>query len=207
MIVALMGIDGSGKTTQAKLLSSMLSRMGFKVKLVYAGNSGIRLTGRYSFYLSLPIDILVNRMLKINKEEFYKKYKNIAKIEEILLFLNYALFIALKLPLLEKMYDVVLADRYVYDFILSRIILLSSHSRGLLKLLLLMTPKPEVLVVLDLDEETAYARKEERSLYHLKLLRSGYLKLAELLGASVISSNTNIITTSMKLWCLVSSKL
>lgn len=207
MIIALTGIDGSGKTTQAMLLSTAFNKRGFKAKFIYAGNTGIKILGRYSFYLSLPIDILINRILKISKNEFYQKYSNIAKIEEFLLFLNYILLVFLKIIIYMRLYDVVITDRYVYDYILMRMIFSTTYSQALSKILLMVTPKPTVLIVLDTNEEIAYIRKGgEKPLHHLKLLRGGYLKLAELLDAYVVSSDTSTLTTADKLWRLVSSK-
>lgn len=208
MIIGLLGIDGSGKTTQALFLSVALNKRGFRTKVIYAGNTGIKLTRKYSFYLSLPIDIFKNRILKIDEEEFYRKYRYIAKLEEFLLFLNYVLLVILKILFYKRLYDVVLTDRYVYDYILSRMIFSDAYSRILSKILLTLTPKPEVLIILDIDEEIAYIRKGgERPLHHLKFLRRGYLKLAHLLGASVVSSSTNVTATTRELWRLISSKL
>jgi thymidylate kinase len=48
-VIALIGIDGSGKSTHAELLCNALKKHRFKVKVIYAGNTGVRLGRRFSF--------------------------------------------------------------------------------------------------------------------------------------------------------------
>ncbi|MEM3885438.1 MAG: hypothetical protein QXG77_07070 [Nitrososphaerota archaeon] len=207
MLISIIGIDGSGKTTQAFLLYKNLKKLGYRVKVIYAGNTGIKLSKDYSFYLSLPFDVFVHRIMKMKKQDLYERYPSLAKLENFLLFLNYILLILPKIFLCRRFFKIVIADRYVYDHILSHMVFSRTRSRTLSKILLMMAIKPEVLFVLDLDEEIAYNRKKEKSLYYLKLLRRGYLKLANLLGAVLVSSDDSLTTTFKKLWRVVYSKL
>ncbi|MEM1831336.1 MAG: hypothetical protein QXJ97_07395 [Desulfurococcaceae archaeon] len=206
-----MGIDGSGKTTHAKLLYKNLKKAGYKVKVIYAGNTGVALGRKYSFYLSLPLDIFIRRIMKMKKQDFYERYPKLMKLEEFLLFLNYILLVLPKIFICRILFEVTIADRYIYDYILYHILscieFSRTHSYTLSRTLLMITPKPEVLFILDLDEEIAYSRKGEKSLSYLRLLRKGYLKLANQYDAIVVSSDDSIITTFMKLWYVVSSKL
>ena len=201
-----MGIDGSGKTTCAALLAKALkSKIKHKVRVIYAGNTGLRLGKRYSFYLSLPVDIIIHRILRRDHNYVYKNYPKLAKLETLLLTINYLLLIALKVILYSKLYDVVIADRYVYDLIVSRIVV-NAHIKLLTQLLYRVMPKPDLMILLDVDEDMAYIRKHgEKNLHELKLLRKIYLHVTEKLNWKIINANKPLSFVFKDLWSEVSA--
>jgi len=171
-----------------------LKKHGYKVKVIYAGNSGIKLRGfhstYYSLYLSLPIDIILHRFTIRNYRTSIKDYPKLLKLESILLFLNYVLFVLPKIYLSLKQYSIVIADRYLYDYIISRLLLERRWSK-FSKILLQITPKPDVVIVLDADEKTAYIRKRgEKPLRELSILRRLYLKFSAKCGWYVINTSS-----------------
>ncbi|MGC8949454.1 MAG: dTMP kinase [Infirmifilum sp.] len=202
-IIVLMGIDGSGKTTQGELLYYTFRKRRYKVKIIYAGNTGIRLGYKYSFYLSLPIDIITHRLLKVHEKTLLSRYNSLLKIENLLLFLNYVLLVLPKIYFYKRMSQIVIADRYVYDFILSRIAL-GASSRFLARILMGMTPKPDVLLLLDVSEDIAYRRKNgEKPLKELRILRRLYLSLMKRLGGYIVDASRTIPEVFDEIWRLV----
>lgn len=190
MLIAIMGIDGSGKTTQTMLLYKALRKVGYKVKATYAGNTGIKLGKTFSFYLSLPLDIFINRLMKMKKQDFYKKYPKLARLEEFLLFLNYILLVLPKVCLYRFFFEIVIADRYVYDYIISCIASPRPCSKILMRALFKIVPQPDLTILLDVDEEVAYARKcGEKPIDDLKELRRLYLNFIVKIEGKIIQTH------------------
>ncbi|MEM1510097.1 MAG: hypothetical protein QW096_09560 [Thermofilaceae archaeon] len=205
MLIAIMGIDGSGKTTQTMLLYKALRKIGYKVKATYAGNTGIKLGKTFSFYLSLPLDIFINRLVKMKKQDFYKRYPKLARLEEFLLFLNYILLVLPKVCLYRFFFKVIIADRYVYDYILSCIASSKPYSKTLIRILFRIAQKPDLTILLDVDEKVAYARKcGEKPIDDLKKLRRLYLSfIAKIKGEIIQTYDRPAIRTFKDLLSLV----
>ncbi|MEM4889826.1 MAG: hypothetical protein QXJ64_10365 [Thermosphaera sp.] len=205
MLIAIMGIDGSGKTTQTMLLYKALRKIGYKVKATYAGNTGIKLGKTFSFYLSLPLDIFINRLVKMKKQDFYKRYPKLARLEEFLSFLNYILLVLPKVCLYRFFFKVIIADRYVYDYILSCIASSKPYSKTLIRILFRIAQKPDLTILLDVDEKVAYARKcGEKPIDDLKKLRRLYLSfIAKIKGEIIQTYDRPVIRTFKDLLSLV----
>lgn len=192
MIIALIGIDGSGKTTQALLLSRILESCGYRVKYIYAGNTGIKVGQKYSLYLSLPIDIIYHRLLKIELNPQIKKtllFCALSKLELLSQFLNYIVFILPRIIIYKKLHYIIVADRYVYDYLISSI-LQKKISKIYARILLRIVPKPDIIFLLDVDIHIAYKRKHgEKSIDELQALRTLYLCFSKWLECIFIDSN------------------
>lgn len=207
MIIVLTGIDGSGKTTCALILAELLkSTLRCKVKVIYAGNTGLKLGKKYSFYLSLPIDIIIHRIMKRDHSYIYVNYPKLARLETLLLYLNYLLLVTPKVILSSKLYDVVITDRYIYDLVISRAVV-NANVRQLTHLLYRIMPKPDLTILLDVDEHIAYIRKHrEKKLHELKLLRKIYTYVAEKHGWIIVNANKTLNSVLVNLWNIVSTK-
>jgi len=206
-IIALIGIDGSGKTTQARLLYYALRKRKFKVKIIYAGNTGVSLGRKFSFYLSLPIDIILHRLLDVHDNSALLKYRTFLRLKAFLLFLNYLILVLPKILFYGRMYRVLIADRYVYDYIVSTI-LQKKYFRSLIKILLRIVPKPKVTLLLDVDSLIALHRKNaEKTLGELRLLRSIYLHLIANMNGIIIDASKSKIETFRDIMKIVKPSL
>lgn len=194
-IIALIGIDGSGKTTQATLLCNVLRSHGIKARIFYAGNTGIRMGYNYSFYLSLPIDIIRNRLLRTRSNLLPSRYEWLSKLETFLLFLNYLLLILPRMIIYGKIYRVLITDRFVYDYILSTVVQ-KRYSRTLTKVLLRIVPKPMITILLDVDPLIAYHRKGgEKPMDELCSLRLLYRLFIDSIGGNIIKASGSKMDT------------
>jgi dTMP kinase len=204
-IIALIGIDGSGKSTQAELLYHALKKRGFKVKVIYAGNTGVKLGRRFSFYLSLPIDVIAHRLLGLHDKSALLKYRALLKLEDFLLFLNYIVLVLPKILLYKRMYDLLITDRYVYDHLIS-MLAQKRYSRALTKILLLIVPKPTITILLDIDPSIAYQRKGgENPANELSFLRPLYYRFVVGVGGIIVDTSGSKTETINRIWKAVRS--
>jgi dTMP kinase len=206
-IIALIGIDGSGKSTQAEFLYHAFKKQGFKVKIIYAGNTGMKLGRRFSFYLSLPIDVIAHRLLSLRDKVALLKYRTLLKLEGFLLFLNYIILVLPKILFYRRIYDILITDRYVYDYILSRIAL-GDDSQILIRILMGMCPRPEAVILLDVIEDLAYNRKGgEKSMNELRLLRKLYVSFSTKYGYHIIDASKPKLAVFNEIYKIVGAKL
>ena len=77
--------------------------------------------------------------------------------------------------------DVVIMDRYIYDE-LANLPLSNSVTRFFVRMLAAFVPRPDVAYILDADPEAARARKPEYPVDFMRLCRSAYIQLAQMLG-------------------------
>ena len=212
LIITLIGIDGSGKSTLASILANYLKNSGWKAKKIYSGNTGIRLGKKYLFYFSLPIDIIENRLLSKHyararaKHSECKLCKFLLLLSNLLLFLNYIVIHIPKLVLYQKWGYILVADRYVYDYVLSTIVT-RTYSTILSRLLVYLTPIPSLIVLLDVTPNVAYLRKSgEKSIEELKLFRSLYLEFFTMIKVVKINAQNGIMDAFLSiLRCIESS--
>lgn len=188
-LIAFTGIDGSGKTTQAKLLEEILREKGGKISYVWS---------RWDSFLLRPLIKIWKNRIKDNtyNPNFYNN--NLKKSKQKLLnnpifgrfwlalfFLEYSfqIFIKVRIELAKR--DFIISDRTFYDSIIDQAINLGKWQDFLLDTLdsfwiMILFPKPDMVIYIDCPENIAFSRKTDSpNIEYLIERRALYLKLAD----------------------------
>ncbi|MCR8433097.1 MAG: dTMP kinase [Crenarchaeota archaeon] len=188
MIIVIEGIDGSGKTTQARLLFERIARAGCKVALLIEPTVGvygkiIRDKIKSGNYSPMELYELFLRDRKLNA-------RNIRK----LLDLGY-------IVILDRYYISTIAYQGAQGIPISRILM--DHSEF---------PIPDVVIILDVDPETALKRLKRKDTFEnkefLEQVRTIYLRMPEILRElkieiRIINANRDPEIISEDMWNIV----
>lgn len=188
IFICFTGIDGSGKSTQAKKLVKNLSRDGVKSKYVYA-----RLVPIIFKPLLIVSNLFFLRDKNINKDyenrlhtkkNILKKHIFLSKIFYTIMLFDYYLQLLYKIKLPLLLNKNVVCDRYIYDTIITDIAVDIEYSEdrifNLIERCLSILPAPDIVFLIDLPEEVAYKRKSDiLSIEYLRDRRKYYLSVAD----------------------------
>jgi len=200
-LICLIGIDGSGKTTIAKLLVNSLRLNGYKCNYVY---------GRFRPKLSKPIVDLGKRLFLSNKNiydsdkysysksEVAKKHSNFLLIYQYIILLDYSLQLLFGIYLPRMLGNSIVCDRYVYDTVINDIPKTSNSPyvlKNLLNRFFKVAPSPDLTFFIDISEDIAYSRKDDTpSIEYLIERRKIYIWLAEEYNLAIIDGTKDINT-------------
>jgi thymidylate kinase len=186
-LIALCGIDGTGKSTQASLLQDRLRASGHSAEVLWC---------RWDPLLARPAVRLLDRLSQRGKPEaatvgesggsndsrraLKRRLLSSPLVRHLwtgLMVLDYGLQVAPKLIRARRRSEVVIVDRYRHD------VLIDLSAGGELKptprVLRWLLPDPDLIVVLDVDEQVAFARKPDSpDLTYLEQRRRLYAQLA-----------------------------
>lgn len=200
-LIAFFGPDGSGKTTQARLLASHLEQQGLKVRFVWIryhhslASILSQILARFGYYRIVSSG---GKNYKLFNVKFLPQLKGFWGFIEFVSVLPWIL-IKVKLPSL--LGYVVIADRYVVDTIVSVAYYLGGYkflSKFYTKTLLSMV-SDAFLIHLDAEiDDIVKRRKDEKlDLVFIRFQRKFYCSFANLLGSlNVDTSKTSILDTS-----------
>ncbi|MBS7612447.1 hypothetical protein KEJ27_09685 [Candidatus Bathyarchaeota archaeon] len=191
-LIAICGIDGSGKTMQLKLLEKHLKRRGFKVKYVWF---------RWVAFVSYPL-LALCRLLGYTKWRTIKRsnvryaerrfYMNraLARIWPWLFTFDVIIHFIFRIALPMRTGYRILCDRYILDILVD--LMYDTKDSNLHKKipgrLLASRLNNSTIILIDVNEQTAYERKNDiLSIENLKERRKLYLKLAHALKISIIN--------------------
>lgn len=188
MIIAIEGMDGSGKTTQAKLLTKKLKERGYEAKYIET-----------TFFLLKIISSLVNRNIedvlpsprknKVNEKDSSKSNKIIRKILIGISGYFYAL-ITVTIIAIRYHEKIVICDRFFYQFFYD---LFQNKSLKILN----HFPKPDIVFLLDIDLNEARSRmtdsfdKNTDNIYFVNVRKFFYI-LSDEFAFTIIKSSGKI---------------
>ena len=198
-LICFIGMDGSGKTTQAKALADAMQKAGIKTKYVL---------NRFEPCITRPF-IRVTKMLFFRGKgqlQNYPEYSHTKKrlfsnplislAYTNLLLVDYFFqnLVRIRIPLMR--HNIVICDRYVHDTVVDLAVdqdYSDQKIRSMLKRFLFLAPKPVDIFLPDLPEETAFQRKDDiPSIGYLKERREIYLNMARDYGMVILDGSLDV---------------
>ncbi|HMK53429.1 MAG TPA: dTMP kinase [Methanobacteriaceae archaeon] len=169
MYVCLEGIDGSGKSTQLKMLGQWLEEYGFQVRSVFEPTDS-------------PAGLLIRNMLKEPNASTRDLQRTLG-----LLFAADRMMLMEKIQEAESHNEIVISDRSFYSSLAYQdeeewILEINKHIK-----------KPDLVILLDVEIEIALSRCEGKDHFEnrefLEKVRKNYLNLAEKNNFLVVNAN------------------
>lgn len=189
-LIVFTGIDGSGKTTQAKLLTTSLKQDGLYVSYVWSRWEPFLLKHfirRWKNKATRNIDTSRGSREEI-KWEKQRLLRNpvVRWLWLTLFFIDYGfqIFKKIRLGLLKK--QIIISDRVFYDSVIDQAVNLGKNKDWLLNSLdsfwmKFFFPEPDIVIYIDCPEEIAFSRKRDEHTPNIEYLierRKLYLELA-----------------------------
>jgi thymidylate kinase len=184
LLISFSGLDGSGKSTQIANLREFLHGRGLTTNLLAFWDDVVVLS-RYregfvhKVYGSEKGIGAPDRPVNRRDKNVRKWYLSIARHGLYLLDALHLVKVIAKAR--RSGADVVIMDRYIYDE-LANLPLSNWFTRLFIRMVAAFVPKPDVAYILDADPDAARARKPEYPVDFMRLCRSAYMQLAQMLG-------------------------
>lgn len=213
-VIAFTGIDGSGKTTQARLLVEDLRGRGINVDYVWC---------RWEPFILRPIIRIWKRHKKIGNRTDYRGLQRdkesllrnpvVRYLWLILFLIDYGTQILLRLRFKLLKGGVIVSDRLFYDSFIDQAINLGNKGERLLKgfdswWMRLIFPQPDMVIYIDCPEDIAYKRKDDApDIKYLSDRRRLYLKLTDIYNWFKIDGTLSVEAIAEDIKKLVYKKL
>lgn len=182
-VVSFSGIDGAGKSTQIQALRNHLQSRGMRVECREFWDDVVAFS-RLREFLSHRV-LKGDRGVGSPENPINRRDKNVRgwhlTIARLFLYTLDAIHLRAVVAGISEQVDVVIFDRYIFDE-MANLPLDSWSARFFVRLLVTLSPKPDVAMVLDADPDDAYARKPEYPVQFLHVNRDAYVKLSRIVG-------------------------
>jgi thymidylate kinase len=199
-IVSFSGIDGAGKSTQIAGLQSWLGQVGARVQLLTFWDDVV-VFSRFREFMSHAA-FRGDKGIGSPQRPVQRRDKNVTSRPVSAIRFGLYLLDALNLCRITRKArssgaDVVIFDRYIYDE-LANLPLRGRFTRGFIRFVLKVVPKPDVAYLIDADPVAAFARKPEYPLEFLHRNREAYLAMSHLAGGVTVIEPQSVETMEMK---------
>lgn len=195
VLICFVGIDGSGKTTQAKALAEALNKEGFDCRYIWNSYVPVLIRpfvaiGRLAFFRGK--DALQDYAQYSETRNRLFSSAPVATLYRGLLLLDYSLQVIPRIKLRLMRGRNTICDRYVYDTVADMAVELgysAERRKNLLRSLLRFFPQPDLIFLIDAPEEIASQRKKEHPVALLRERRRVYLDMAKECGMVVLDGS------------------
>lgn len=186
------GIDGAGKSTQIAQLRQYLDQLGVRVS-IYTFWDDVVAFARIREGLSLSL-FKGDKGIGSPDRPIVRRDKNVKSGFVVAFRLLLYSFDVLRLCMVAHRVgadaaDVIIFDRYIYDE-LANLPADQWLIRLYIRLMLKLTPKPDIALLVDAIPEAACARKPEYPLEFVRRNREAYLKIARVAGMTVLPAGS-----------------
>jgi thymidylate kinase len=182
--VSFSGIDGAGKSTQIDALQTAAEQAGLHASMIRFWDDIARLTGirESSSHKIFKGDRGIGSPNRpINRRDKNVRSWSMSCIRLFVYTLDALSTRAAISKARRSGADLIIFDRYLYDE-LANLNLTNPLMRVYARLMMLLTPRPDISFVLDADPQAARTRKPEYPLEFIYLNRQAYLELSRILG-------------------------
>jgi len=201
-LVSFSGIDGAGKSTQIESLCARLKEAGLAVELITFWNDIAKLTrireaaGHTLFTGDKGVG---TPDTPINRRDKNVQSRLMTAVRLCLYFVDTVSLRLVMGKLAKSDADFVIFDRYIYDE-LANLPLRNPAARFYARLMVKLSPKPDVGYLLDADPVQARARKPEYPIEFLLANRASYLTLNDAVGAMTIIASMPAQDVERQVW-------
>lgn len=208
-VVTFSGIDGAGKSTQIQALEEHLRRLGFRSTLCTFWDDVVAFPGLREFISHKAFK--GDQGIGSPEKPITRRDKNVMSwyATTARLFFYFLDTIRLHLVLYRisrgSGADCIIFDRYIYDE-LANFPLRSWPVRLYVRVLLRLSPKPDIAYLVDADPEAARLRKPEYPLEFLHQNRDAYVRLSHLIGRMNVVGPLSVEQTTTRVLEIFSEK-